>query len=167
LVGTPIEVREFDDAFVAVPADRSLLSSPTWRALRAVPPGGVGRAPEEALALLAYAAGVAAGGGQRPSAPRAADAWLQEALQRLGGTATVAEITLAARAAGIACTGLRRASARLGVMRSKTGMRAGWTWSLPGTGDSAQSATPAAGEGDQVEIEERAGAAGEGVEDEQ
>lgn len=160
LVGTPIEIREVGGAFVAVPVDRAHLRSPTWAALRAGPRSGIGRTPEEAALLLAHAAGVSTGGARRPATPRAADRWLQEALQRAGGIVLVSDVVQAARAAGIASETLRRAATRLGVVRKELGLQGGWSWTLPAeAGADANNAT-ASIEGGTTTFVIEAGAAG-------
>ena len=131
LFGTPIETRQVGTALVAVPVDRALLQSATWQALRAGPRSGVGRTLEEALLLLAHAAGRVAGDSRARAAPRAADRWLYDRLQGAAGPVLASEVGEAARRAGIGPTALRRASRRLGVVRSKVGLRGGWTWRLP------------------------------------
>lgn len=131
LVGTQTTIREVSRFFVAVPVASGHLHTPTWRALRAGPHAGLGRSPEEALALLLFAAGQAAGGGRTTAAPLAADRWLRDTLRARGGTAPAAEIAMAAERASIAPKTLRMATRRIGVVRRKVGLSGGWIWALP------------------------------------
>ncbi len=131
LVGTQTTIREVSGFFVAVPVDSGHLRSPTWRALRAGPRAGLGSSPEEALALLLFAAGQAAGGVRTLAAPLAADRWLRDALRARGGSAPAAEIAKAAERASIAPKTLRVATRRIGVVRRKVGLSGGWMWALP------------------------------------
>jgi len=63
------------------------------------------------------------------SAINEATDWLSDALAH--GPKPAAELQAAARKDGIADRTLRRASARLGVIKAKAGFRSGWEWSLP------------------------------------
>jgi hypothetical protein len=142
LVGTQVEIRTFEGRHIAVPLDRALLGSPTWRELRAGPQAGIGSSPEEALLLLAHAAGSSSAGVRRVAAAREADRWLRTALEGAGGPVLVCEVQRAARAAGIASETLRRAATRIGVVRRKHGLHGGWSWSLPAVrGPVAESGT--------------------------
>lgn len=131
LVGTRATIREVSGFFVAVPVDSGHLRSPTWSALRHGHRAGLGRSPEEALALLLFAAGQAAGGVRMTAAPLAADRWLRDTLRARGGAAPAAEIAKAAEQASIAPKTLRVAAGRIGVVRRKVGLGGGWMWSLP------------------------------------
>lgn len=131
LVGTQATIREVSGYFVAVPVDSGRLRSPTWIALRAGPRAGLGRSPEEALALLLFAAGQAAGRVRTTAAPLAADCWLRDGLRARGGAAPAAEIAKAAERASIALKTLRVAARRIGVVRRKVGLNGGWIWVLP------------------------------------
>ena len=62
------------------------------------------------------------------SALREAEEWLRETLSE---PTPVAEISRMAAGAGISRKTLRRASETLGIVKEKTGMKAGWVWSLP------------------------------------
>lgn len=131
LVGAQTTIREVSGFFVAVPVDSGHLRSPTWRALRAGPHAGLGRSPDEALALLLFAAGQATGRRRVTAAPLAADRWLRDALRACGGAAPAAEIAKAAEKASIAPKTLRAATLRIGVVRRKAGLSGGWIWALP------------------------------------
>lgn len=60
-------------------------------------------------------------------------AWLRDALA--GGPKAAREIIESAKGDGIAKRTLDRAKRALGVIASKAGFEAGWTWQLPGTPD--------------------------------
>lgn len=62
------------------------------------------------------------------SALREAEEWLQETLSE---PTPAAEISRMAADAGISRKTLRRASESLRIVKGKTGMKAGWVWSLP------------------------------------
>ena len=70
----------------------------------------------------------------RPQAPehgsalREAEEWLQDALTE---PTSAAEISRSAEEVGISKKTLRRASQSLRIGKEKTGMKAGWVWSLP------------------------------------
>ncbi len=131
LVGTRATVREVSGFFVAVPVDSNQLRSPTWRALRAGPHAGLGRSPDEALALLLFAAGQAAGRVRTLAAPLAADRWLRDTLRARGGAAPASEMAMAAEGASVAPKTLRVAARCVGVVRRKVGLSGGWIWALP------------------------------------
>lgn len=131
LVGTRTTIREVSGFFIALPVDSGQLRTRTWRALRAGPRAGLGRSPDEALALLLFAAGQATGRRQVSAAPLEADRWLRDALRACGGAAPAAEMTMAAERACIAPKTLRRAASRIGVVRRKVGLSGGWICALP------------------------------------
>lgn len=131
LVGTQTTIREVSGFFVALPVDSRQLRTRTWRALRSGPKAGLGRSPDEALALLLFAAGQAAGRGRMTAAPLAADHWLRDALRTRGGSAPAAEMATAAERESIAPKTLRVAASRIGVVRRKVGLSGGWMWALP------------------------------------
>jgi len=62
------------------------------------------------------------------SALREAEEWLREALSE---PTPATEVFRTATEAGISRKTLRRASESLGIVKEKTGMKAGWVWSLP------------------------------------
>jgi hypothetical protein len=159
-VAMPRDCRAANDRSVAVSTDRAFRPSRRWRVQRAGVRGGVGRTETKALLPLALAAGRVASGVGQSGALRDADRWLQNALQRVCEPVLAAEVVRAARAAQNVPTALRRASVRLDVIRAKVGMRDGWGWSLPPDGERVPGAVANEGEGDQAEIQKRAGAAG-------
>jgi putative DNA primase/helicase len=65
---------------------------------------------------------------ERRSALREAEEWLEEMLIE---SKPAAEVQRDAADAGISRKTLRRASETLGIVKEKTGMKAGWVWSLP------------------------------------
>jgi hypothetical protein len=65
---------------------------------------------------------------EHSSALREAEEWLQETLSE---PASAAEIARMAADAGISRKTLRRASESLKIVKEKSGMKAGWVWSLP------------------------------------
>jgi hypothetical protein len=131
LVGTQTTTREVSGFFVALPVDSGQMRAPIWRALRSGPRAGLGRSPDEALALLLFAAGQAACGVRTLAAPLAGDRWLRDALRARGGAAPAAEIAKAAERASIAPKTLRVATLRIGVVMRKAGLSGGWMWALP------------------------------------
>jgi hypothetical protein len=61
-----------------------------------------------------------------------AERWLVDYLTERGGTAGAGEAIKAAARDGIARAILDRARRRAGIQSSKSGMGAGWVWTLPG-----------------------------------
>jgi hypothetical protein len=65
---------------------------------------------------------------EQTSALREAEEWLEEILAE---PTPAGEVSRMAANAGISPKTLRRASESLGIVKEKTGMKGGWTWSLP------------------------------------
>lgn len=137
LAGVPVAMIAIRGAYVVAPVDRALLTSPVWSALRAGPRDGVGRTPLEAALLLARAIGSASPQASRRTraAVRSADLWLIKYLRRAQGTASAREVSVAAERDGVTRSSLRMAAERLRVIKTKSGLRAGWIWRLPAEDD--------------------------------
>ena len=115
-------------ACLIAPVDRGRLQDGFWRAVRASPAAGIWNTPE--AALVGFAASVA---GYRAAAARTSPTRLEGVLRdRLAGGAQPAAVLLADFASqGVSRDRVGRAARRIGVMRRKTGMVAGWMWSQP------------------------------------
>lgn len=128
LLKTEISIREVRaGAWVAVPKDRRLLQSKTWKALRQGPKSGVGHCLSEAAVLLAIAYGRSK---PRLKAPRhTAKAWLAE-FMAVKSEVSVELVKSHAVSLGVSWSAVDRAARDLGILRKKTGFNGGWTWKL-------------------------------------
>jgi len=127
ITGIEVSAKEVKPgAWVMVPADRALMRSKAWQALRSGPAAGIGQTPIEAAFLLALAMGKV--GMRPPSKQQAAKAWLQSLLAT--GLALMAtDIKARAQDAGHTWTSVDRAARELGIQRQKLGMAGPWMWS--------------------------------------
>jgi len=129
LLKTEISIREVRaGAWVAVPKDRRLLQSKTWKALRQGPKSGIGHCLTEAAVLLAIADGLSR---PRSKAPRhTAKAWLTDFMSSKSEV-SVDQVKSHASRLGVSWSALDRAARDLGIQRVKSGFRGGWIWSKP------------------------------------
>lgn len=117
--------------WVVVPIHRSNLRSRLWQALRAGPCGGVGHNPTEAALLFARAVG--ATGSRRIAPKHKAKEWLVDLLSREStqGSMHVSDVRSAAARDQIPWNTVDRVARETGVIRHKSGFRAGWVWTRP------------------------------------
>jgi hypothetical protein len=118
----------YGSVFLIAPVDRKRLRSVFWDLVRADPCGGIWTSPEAALVgftahCLAWATA------PRRQSPRDVERFVIAQVGLMGGPSAT-QVRQAARQAGISDSALHRAAARVGVQRSKLGMRGGWVWSL-------------------------------------
>lgn len=138
LVGEPARLVEHRllsgaSAWLVMPAQRGRIDAPFWKAVRADASGGVWYDASEALQR--FSEGVSRWMTEAAAnSPSSAAELLRQLLAQ--GEAPVAELKKVARDRGVSASRLDRAARRIGVVRSKGGLRSGWTWALPVEGSS-------------------------------
>ena len=115
--------------YMVVPADRLTLGLPFWQAYRAdtMRPSWPTGTPE--AAVTAFAAGAHRWLADAASGLSEVDAELRSRLA--AGPQPARQLVSSFQASGVSPDRLSRVARRLGVVRTKAGMRGGWLWSLP------------------------------------